>query len=187
VAPSRQWELALGVGIVVSYCVFARWDDARQLRWDDGYYEESDTYIRFYLEHRKNAQFAGNFVDIACRDDGERSAFVVIREARSIFRRGHVLPYISHSGLVDTTRHMGYRSYVQNLRQALAQVGVPAEEARGFAGQSARAGAATEALYAGVHPTELCRLAGVKSINWFLGYARPDQRDRLRASRAVGL
>jgi hypothetical protein len=34
-----QWELAIGVAIVVSFKVFARWDDARQLRWDVGYFE----------------------------------------------------------------------------------------------------------------------------------------------------
>ena len=29
----RQWELAYGAAIVISFKVFARWDDAAQLRW----------------------------------------------------------------------------------------------------------------------------------------------------------
>lgn len=184
---SEQWEFAIGAGIVVSYCVFARWDDAAQLRWDAGFCTVTDTYIRFYLEHRKNAQHSGNYVDVARRDDGRLGAYDILCRARGLFREGHVLPHISSRGIVDTSRYMRYSSYVRHLRCALTQVGVPGCEARLFAGQSARAGAATEASYNGVHPADLCRMAGVKSINWFLGYARPDQEDRLRASRALGL
>ena len=82
---------------------------------------------------------------------------------------------------------MAYDSYVRNLRHALTQVGVPEEEARLFAGQSARSGAATESVQAGISPEQLCRMAGVTSINWLLGYMRPDQHDRLEASRKIGL
>ena len=56
-----------------------------------------------------------------------------------------------------------------------------------FAGQSARSGAATTCMREGVEPHQLCRMAGVKSINWGLGYMRPDFEDRLGASRAMGL
>jgi len=45
----RQWELAIGAGIAASNKVFARWDDAAQLCWDDGFCETADRYIRFYL------------------------------------------------------------------------------------------------------------------------------------------
>jgi hypothetical protein len=182
-----QWELAIGVAIVVSFKVFARWDDARQLRWDVNYFEITDIYVRFYLEHRKNAQYNGNYVDIAIPAAGERGAYHVIRDAYHVFRNGHVLPYIDSSGSVDTSRHMPYDTYVMHLRRALVHIGVPEEQSRRFAGQSARAGAATTAARAGMQPYELCRLAGVTSINWALAYMRPDFNDRMQASRAVGL
>jgi len=184
---SGQWELAIGVAIVVSFKVFARWDDARQLRWDPDYFEITAVYVRFYLEHRKNAQHSGNFVDVAIPESGERGAYHVIREAFLLFRSGHVLPHIDASGSVDTSRHMPYDNYVRHLRQILVHIGVPEERSRRFAGQSARAGAATTAARAGMQPYELCRLAGVTSISWCLAYMRPDFNDRMRASRAIGL
>ena len=82
---------------------------------------------------------------------------------------------------------MPYRNHIRHLRSCLVYIGVPPAEAAKFAGQSARAGAATCAARAGVPPHEICRLAGVKSIGWHLGYMRPDFDDRMRASWAVGL
>ena len=80
---------------MASYKVFARWDDAAQLRWDSGHCEIGERYIRFYLEHRKNAQDAGNFVDIAKpRRSSERGAYHILCDARNVFKSGHVLPYI---------------------------------------------------------------------------------------------
>ena len=182
-----QWELAIGVAIMVAFKVFARWNDLMQLRWDVGYFEISELYIRFFLEHRKNAQYTGNFVDIARPENGEHGAYHVIREAYQAFRRGHVLPFIHASGSVDSTRSMPYDLYVRHLRQALRHIGIADEHAQRFAGQSARAGAATTAARAGIQPSELCRLAGVSSISWCLAYMRPDFHDRMRASWAIGL
>ena len=182
-----QWELAIGVAIVTSFKVFARWDDARQLRWDVGFFEITEVYARFYLEHRKNAQYNGNFVDVAIPASGERGAYHVIRDAYHHFRSGHVLPHIDASGTVDTSRYMPYETYVRHLREILVFIGVPEEHSRRFAGQSARAGAATTAARAGMQPYELCRLAGVTSISWGLAYMRPDFNDRMQASRAIGL
>ena len=73
-----QWELAIGTAVVVAFKVFARWNDAMQLRWDAGYCEISELYVRFFLEHRKNAQFNGNFVDVARPGNGEYGAYHVI-------------------------------------------------------------------------------------------------------------
>ena len=56
-----------------------------------------------------------------------------------------------------------------------------------MAGQSPRAGAATEAARNRLRPHEICRLAGVKSIDWLIGYNRHRIEDRLRASWALGL
>jgi hypothetical protein len=186
-AASRQWEFAFGVAVVVAYKVLARWDDLRQMRWDEDYCQIGKLYVRFFLEKRKNSMINGSYVDVAKREDGRRGAFEVIVEAWQFFRSGFVLPFISGQGHVDTSRHMAYEDYVQQLRCCLVDMGTPREEAMKFAGQSARAGAATEAARAGLAPHELCRLAGVRSINWHLGYMRPDFEDRLRASRAMGL
>jgi len=185
--PSYQWELAIGVSFVVAFKVFARWNDLMQLRWDHGYFEISELYVRFFLEHRKNAQYNGNFVDVARPENGERGAYHVIVEAYEVFRKGHVLPFIHASGLVDSSRYMPYALYVRHLRQALRHIGISAAHAERFAGQSARAGAATTAARAGLQPSELCRLAGVTSISWCLAYMRPDFNDRMRASWAIGL
>jgi len=182
-----QWELALGTGIVTAFKVFARWDDAKQLRWDEGYFELTELYARFFLEHRKNAQYSGNFVDVARAQGNARGAYHAIVEAYFMFRTGHVLPFISAHGEVDTSRHMSYRSYVRHLRRALVKIGVPPGESETFSGQLARSGAATTAARAGVPPHELCRLAGVSSINWCLAYMRPDFGDRMRDSWAIDL
>ena len=187
-SPRRAAAGAYGAAIVISFKVFARWDDAAQLRWDDYYFEVHELYVRFFLEHRKNAQAQGNFVDVARRQDPrERSAYSIICAARRILRRGFVLPYIDARGRVDSSRCMPYRNHIRHLRSCLVYIGVPPGEAEKFAGQSARAGAATCAARAGVPPHEICRLAGVKSIGWHLGYMRPDFDDRMRASWAVGL
>ena len=188
VSASGQWELAIGVAIVVAYKVLARWDDLSRLRWDEDYCEIHTLYVRFYLDKRKNAQAAGNFVEVARpRDPDLFGAYHVIRRAHSIFRRGHVLPAISAGGRVDTSRYMGYEGYVRHLRACLQHGGMSREEAQKFAGQSARAGAATAAARAGVSPHEICRLAGVRSINWLLAYMRPDFDDRQRVSQDLGL
>ena len=186
-ATSGQWELAFGVAVIVGYKVLARWDDLRQLRWDESYCEVTELNVRFYLEHRKNAMHNGNFVDVARRRDGQRGAYEAIVAAWRFFRSGYVLPYISSRGEVDTTRWMPYGKYVQHLRQSLVQIGVSSADSMTFAGQSARSGAATTCMREGVEPHQLCRMAGVKSINWGLGYMRPDFEDRLGASRAMGL
>jgi hypothetical protein len=49
-----------------------------------------------------------------------------------------------------------------------------------------RAGATTAARE-GIPPHEICRMAGVRSINWLLGYNRPDASDRQRVSQDLGL
>ena len=115
---------------MASYKVFARWDDAAQLRWDSGHCEIGERYIRFYLRHRKNAQDAENFVDIAKpRCSSEHGAYHILCDARNVFKSGHVLPYISAAGHVDTKRPLPYRKFVQHLRKCLVSAGVPQQEA----------------------------------------------------------
>ena len=38
-----------------------------------------------------------------------------------------------------------------------------------------------------LHGLHICHIAGIKSIDWLVGYMRTDLSDRLRASRALGL
>ena len=42
-------------------------------------------------------------------------------------------------------------------------------------------------MHAGLPPLLICGVAGVKSIDWLVGYMRADMGDRLRASRSLGL
>ena len=185
---SHQWELAIGSAIAIAFKEMARWDDAGLLLWDEGKCWVLPWSVLFGIDKRKNAQFEGNILDIARPlDPSQRGVYHVAVFARNFFRTGHVLPFISASGAVDTSRPMPYASFVRHLRACLEHIGLRPDEARRFAGQSARAGAATEAVYAGLDPRDVCRLAGVSSINWSLGYMRPDSPHRLRASRALGL
>jgi len=46
------------------------------LRWDPDYFEITPVYVRFYLEHRKDAQHSGNFVDVAISESGARDTYV---------------------------------------------------------------------------------------------------------------
>ena len=54
-------------------------------------------------------------------------------------------------------------------------------------GHSARSGAGSAAAQSDLQPHQICHLAGVKDINWLVGYMREGVSDRLRASWAVGL
>ena len=39
---------------------------------------------------------------------------------------------------------------------------------------------------AGTYPVLGCAVAGVKSIDWFIGYMRANLSDKIRASLAIG-
>ena len=60
-------------------------------------------------------------------------------------------------------------------------------EAALFAGQSARAGAASEAAAGGLHQEDIQHLAGVTTAEWLSWYNRRYLGERLRVSRALGL
>ena len=146
---------------MASYKVFARWDDAAQLRWDSGHCEIGERYIRFYLRHRKNAQDAENFVDIAKpRRSSEHGAYHILCDARNVFKSGHVLPYISAAGHVDKSGPCPTASSCSTYGSASSARACHSRRRSVFAGQSARAGAATCAARAGVAAHGICRLAG---------------------------
>ena len=104
-----------------------------------------------------------------------------------VFRGGFIMPHIDAEGRVYRERPMGTATscvpaaraglchgHVGGgggaLRRAFGALG------RGFGGGSERPTAASN-----------CHLAGVKDINWLVGYMREGVSDRLRASWAVGL
>jgi hypothetical protein len=101
--------------------------------------------------------------------------------------RGFILPSVAADGSIDPNTPMPYPAYVQHLRQAARLVGCPEVDAERVAGHSPRSGAATQGARAFLQTHELCRLAGVKDLNWIVGYNRHRIADRLRASWALGL
>ena len=82
---------------------------------------------------------------------------------------------------------MGYDDFVRHLRQALVTTGMSEAEAGEYSAHSMRSGGASAAARAGLEPLLICHVAGVKSIDWLVGYMRTDLNDRLRASWAIGL
>ena len=183
-----QWQLAVGTAIGVGFKVLARYDDLSQMRYDEGFCEVTPLYARFFLEERKNAQYQGQWIDIARPEDpDERGVYHSVIAARAVRGgTGFVLPTVSSDGFVGTGA-MGYQDFVSHLRAALIFIGYPERTAAEYAAHSMRAGAATEGLRNGLAPADACRLAGVKDLNWILYYNRHHLADRLRASRSLGL
>jgi hypothetical protein len=107
---------------------------------------------------------------------------------KDYFRTGYVLPHIDHrTGAVDHSCTVSIGNFVAFLRAALVNIGLTKEEAALFAGQSARAGGATEAAAEGLHQEDIQLLAGVSSAEWLSWYNRRYLAERLRVSRAIGL
>ena len=183
----RQWAHAVGVAIGTGYMVFARFDDLRQMCFDDGHCVLEADHISFYVETRKNAQFQGSWVTIARPAGGAGpGVFGLLRELKMRLGSGFVLPSISADGVVDRSRQMPYDAFVLHLRNALIHIGFDAADAEHFAGHSMRSGAATAT--ANELPPHLISLAaGVKDINWILTYHRASIGDRMRVSWALGL
>ena len=97
------------------------------------------------------------------------------------------MPHIDKDGRVHRDRPMGYHHFVDHLRTALVRIGYSPDEAFQFSAHSMRSGAATEMVHSGLPPLLACTVAGVKSIDWLVGYMRADLGDRLRASWSIGL
>jgi len=188
-AAAHQLELAFGCAIVIAYKILARYADLFQLRWGASHCHVDHDHVSFWLETRKTHQEGGGFLDVA-RPPGprERGAYHAILEARAAAGgTGYVLPATDASGRVNHHTPMSYAAYVRILRHSLTQLGVDPAHAMTFAGQSPRAGGATEAARARVRPEGIALLAGVKDINSILTYNRADIGDRLEASRTLGL
>ena len=147
-----------------------RYDNLRQLRWDDKYCE-------------------GQYINIARpAEPTETGVYHYAATARRLCGgRGFAIPAIIAPGHIDSTTAMDYKSFVRHLREGLQCIGFSEDAANVYAGQSLRAGAATAGVANGLQPHELCRAAGVSSINWDLWYNRYHLADRIRISRSLGL
>lgn len=188
-APEAQWEFAFGTSVGVAFKILLRYDDLSRCRWDPDYCDVFHTHVRFYVEGRKNATHGCAFLDIARpADDNPDGIYFVVARAKAYFRTGHVMPHIDYrTGMIDHTRAMSIGAFVKFLRSALVNIGLTKEEAALFAGQSARAGGATEAAAKGLHQEDIQHLAGVTSAEWLSWYNRRYLPERLRVSRAIGL
>ena len=131
--------------------------------------------------------YGGQWIDVAKPADESFGVYHALLLGTHVFRSGHVLPHIDTAGRVHRDRPMEYEDFVRHLRQALVTVGVSEAEAAEYSAHSIRSGAATEAVHSELPPLLICHLAGVKSIEWLVGYMRADLGDRLRASWSLGL
>ncbi len=165
----------------------ARYADMRHVRYDDEGFRVFVMYIRIFVSERKTHVYGGQWIDVARPADGSFGVFDALLLGKKVFRRGFIMAHIDASGRVDLDRPMEYDNYVLHLRHALVTVGVPDDEAQQFTAHSIRSGAATEAVHSGAHPLLICGIAGVKSMDWLVGYMRAVLMDRLRASWSLGL
>ena len=182
-----QWRLAIGVAIGTAFKLMARYADMRFVMYDDGAFLVFATHIRVYVSERKTHVYGGQWIDIARPADGSLGVYHALPIGKSVFREGHVMPHVDKDGRVHRDRPMEYHHFVDHLRSALVQIGYTPDEAPNFSAHSMRPGVATEMVHSGLPPLLACTVAGVKSIDWLVGYMRADLGDRLRASWSIGL
>ena len=184
-----QWRLAFGIGVVTSYKVLERYNDLKQLRYDDDFFFVSPLLIELLCPIRKNNQeFSTRLAVARPADPREFGVYDALLLGKKIFGGGYIMPHIDGAGGVSRERPMEYDDYVRFLRQGLVSAtGMSDIEASLYAGQSARSGAASEAARNDLEPHRICHLAGVRDINWLLTYMRASTEDKMRASWALGL
>lgn len=182
-----QWRLAVGVAIGAAFKLMARYADMRFVRYDSDKFIVFGTHVRVFISERKTHVYGGQWIDIAKPADASFGVYHALLIGKEVFNTGHVMPHIDALGRVHRDRPMEYSDFVAHLRQALITVGLSAAEAHEYSAHSIRSGAATEAVHAGLPPLLICHIAGVKSIDWLVGYMRADLGDRLRASWSLGL
>jgi hypothetical protein len=188
-AADKQCDFAFSTAVCIGFKLLLRYNDLSRCRWDKGFCEIFPSHIRFYLDGRKNSQHKGNMLDLATpRHRARRGIYHMVLRAHRMFKTGFVLPHVDgRSKTIDQTRCMSYEKFVKYLRTMLVRIGVPATRARKYAAQSMRSGGATSAVIGNLSPPKINHLAGVKDVNWLVGYERKRLASRLRTSRAVGL
>ena len=121
------------------------------------------------------------------QDPGDVGVYYALCLAHRVFGgRGKIMPHVDDAGRVDGDRPMSYPDCAQYPRQAARSAGCPGALVDAVAGHTNR-GAASEAARSGLPPHETNHLAGVRDINWLIGYTRELDSDRLSASWALGL
>ena len=104
--------MASGVGAVTSYKVLARYNDLRQLRYDESLFFVSPLLIELLCTTRKNNQEFSTRLAVA------RPAERVRRLQRAYPRQDHLWD-IDSLGVVHRERPMEYDDYVRFLRKGL--------------------------------------------------------------------
>jgi len=183
----RQWHLALGIAIGASVKLLARHDDMLVVTYDDDSFRVFATHIEVLLRKRKTHAKDGHWITIAKQPSGAFCVYDALLLGKRTFTSGFVMPDIDLSGQIHRERPMPYATYVRHLRWALVTICKYSEqEAASFTAHSARSGGATGMVHAGLDPVLGCAVAGVKSIDWFIGYMRANLSDKIRASLAIG-
>jgi len=182
----RQGHLALGIAIGASAKLLARHDDMSVVTYDDDSFRVFNTHIDVLLRKRKTHTKNGHWITVAKQPGGAFCVYDALLRGKQIFRGGFVMPDIDASGNIHRERPMPYDTYVRLLRWALVEIGYSEELAQTFTAHSARSGGATGMVHAGLDPVLGCAIAGVKSVDWFIGYMRADLSDKIRASLAIG-
>ena len=139
-ARDRQWELALCVAIGLGYKLLLRYAGLSVCRWGRGFCEVYDTHVRFFLEHRKTHPYGGMLLDVACPEDPtELGVYHFIVRARSVWKKGYVLPHICRkTERADSTRPMPNKTFVLFLCSALVHIGVSTKAAKVLSAQCMR-------------------------------------------------
>ena len=183
----RQWRFVLGTAIGAAAKLLARHDDMSVVTYDDDSFRVFDTHIEVLLRKRKTHTKDGHWITIAKQPSGAPCVYDALLLGKRTFTSGFVMPDIDPSGQIHRERPMPYDTYVRHLRWALVRFGGYSEqEADTFTAHSARSGGATGVVHAGLDPVLGCAVAGVKSIDWFIGYMRANLSDKIRASLAIG-
>ena len=183
----RQWRLALGIAIGASVKLLARHDDMLVVTYDDDSFRVYATHIDVLLRKRKTHTKDGHWITVARQPGGAFCVYDALLLGKQTFTSGFVMPDIDLSGQIHRERPMPYDTYVRLLRWALVVIcKYPEQEAATYTAHSARSGGATGMVHAGLDPVLGCAVAGVKSIDWFIGYMRANLSDKIRASLAIG-
>ena len=178
----RQWRLALGIAIGASVKLLARHDDMSVVTYDDDSFHVFPSHIDVLLRKRKTHTKDGHWITVAKQPSGAFCVYDALLLGKQTFTSGFVMPDVDDRGHVVRERPMPYDKYVRYLRWALVQIDYSEEEAATFTAHSARSGGATGMVHAGLDPVLGCAVAGVKSIDWFIGYMRANLSDKIRAS-----
>ena len=108
----QQWCLALGIAVGTSYKTLARYDDLARLRYDPGYFELHEMFVRLLFDQRKTHHEGGMHIDVARpADPVEVGVYHALELGHRTFGgTGYVLPHVDAQGVVHRERPMPLRA-----------------------------------------------------------------------------